>query len=131
MPALPWTGFPADDGSKVVVMASRLEVRSFKDVPGFFRASMTVLRQAKESDGIRGVALKADLARRTFWTVSVWRDREAVHAYAAAEPHRSTMRAKRAVMRDSTFVFWDAETADPVPWTEVERRITAQRTPTT
>ncbi|MFI0482899.1 hypothetical protein [Actinomadura sp. 9N215] len=43
---------------------------------------------------------------------------------AAAEPHESTMRRKRAVMRDSTFVFWEASAGDlPIDWAEARRRI--------
>ncbi|WP_240809822.1 hypothetical protein [Actinomadura sp. WMMA1423] len=34
------------------------------------------------------------------------------------------MRRKRAVMRDSTFVFWETKAADvPIGWPEAQRRI--------
>lgn len=125
MPTLPWIPVHAPaPGAEVTVMASRLEVRSLRHVPGFFVASLSLLRQARRSDGAHGVTLKAQLLGRTFWTLSAWRDEKAIRAYAAAEPHRSTMRAKHAVMRDSTFVFWRAKAADlPVTWEEARRRI--------
>ncbi|MBO2464793.1 DUF3291 domain-containing protein [Actinomadura violacea] len=127
MPTLPWIPVqPADPDAEVTVMASRLEVRSLRHVPGFLLASMTLLRQARRSDGAHGVTLKAQLLGRTFWTLSAWRDEKAIRAYAAAEPHRSSMRAKRAVMRDSTFVFWQVKAADlPITWQEARRRIAA------
>ncbi|RFU36856.1 DUF3291 domain-containing protein [Actinomadura logoneensis] len=129
MPTLPWTTpeTPDPDG-KAVVMASRLEVRSLRHVPGFFLASMALLRQARRSPGALGLALRAEPLRRTFWTVSAWTDREAVNAYASAEPHRSSMRAKRKVMRESVFVFWSVPASDlPIGWDEVERRIAEKR----
>ncbi|WP_433249122.1 DUF3291 domain-containing protein [Actinomadura nitritigenes] len=131
MPTLPWIPVRTPgSGTEVTVMASRLEVRSLRHVPGFLLASLSLLRQARRSDGAHGVALKAQLLGRTFWTLSAWRDEKAIRAYAAAEPHRSTMRAKRAVMRDSTFVFWQAEGADlPVTWEEARRRIAESRSP--
>ncbi|MBT2212605.1 MULTISPECIES: DUF3291 domain-containing protein [Actinomadura] len=125
MPTLPWIPLEkAEPDAEVLVMASRLEVRSLRHVPGFFLASLRLLRQARGSDGAHGVTLKADLLKRTFWTLSAWRDRKAVHAYAAAEPHASTMRGKRAVMRDSTFVFWAVKGSElPLDWPEAQRRI--------
>ncbi|MFI6602062.1 DUF3291 domain-containing protein [Nonomuraea sp. NPDC050536] len=130
MPALPWTQpNTPEPGTEAVVMASRLEVRSLLQVPGFFLASMAVWRQARRSPGAYGLSLKADLLSRTFWTVSVWHDKAAIHAYAAAEPHRSTMRRKRAVMKESTFIFWNAAAdGKPIGWDEVERRIAEERT---
>ncbi|MWA01721.1 DUF3291 domain-containing protein [Actinomadura sp. LD22] len=125
MPTLPWIPVRAAGAdAEVTVMASRLEVRSLRHVPGFLLASMSLLRQARRADGAHGVALRAQLLKRTFWTLSAWRDQKAIRAYAAAEPHRSTMRAKRAVMRDSTFVFWQAKATDlPITWEEARRRI--------
>ena len=130
MPTLPWTDLrPSTPPEKRVrVMASRLEVRSLRHVPGFLAASLRLWRQARGAPGAIGVALRAEPLRRTFWTVSAWEDDGAIRAYAAAEPHRSAMRRKRAVMRGSDFVFWDAAAADlPVSWEEVERRIAEHR----
>ncbi|GAB2842184.1 hypothetical protein GCM10022221_46700 [Actinocorallia aurea] len=128
MPTLPWTSLEPPAAPSVLVMASRLEVRSFRNVPGFLLSSLALWRQARRAPGAHGVALKADLLRRTFWTLSAWKDEAAVRAYASAEPHRSAMRAKRSVMRESTFVFWTAPTDDlPVGWDEARRRVEDQR----
>ncbi|MCP2335506.1 hypothetical protein [Actinomadura rupiterrae] len=129
MPTLPWmTPQAPGPGAEALVMASRLEVRSLRHVPGFFLASMALLRQARRSPGALGLSLRAQLPRRTFWTVSAWDGRDALNSYASTEPHKSTMRAKRKVMRESTFVFWTVPAADlPVAWGEVERRIAEKR----
>ncbi|MEU6034118.1 DUF3291 domain-containing protein [Actinomadura sp. NPDC047616] len=129
MPTLPWTEPESPDAeAEALVMASRLEVRSLRHVPGFLLASMALWRQARRSPGAWGVGLKAQLLRRTFWTVSAWRDKAALDAYAAAEPHRSAMRRKRSVMRESTFVFWTVPVEDlPITWDEVRRRIAEKR----
>ncbi|TYB42248.1 DUF3291 domain-containing protein [Actinomadura chibensis] len=125
MPTIPWARLAdAEPDAEVVVMASRLEVRSLRHVPGFLRASLVLLRQARAADGAVGVALRAEPFKRTFWTLSAWRDKKALYAYSAAEPHKAVMRRKRAVMRDSTFVFWEAKAGDlPIDWPEAERRI--------
>ena len=125
MPTLPWTTLAdAEPDAEVLVMASRLEVRSLRHVPGFLLASLRLLRQARQAEGAHGVALKAEPLSRTFWTLSAWDGRDALNAYSSAEPHVSVMRAKRAVMRDSTFVFWEARARDlPIDWPEARRRI--------
>ncbi|MCD0451581.1 DUF3291 domain-containing protein [Actinocorallia sp. API 0066] len=128
MPTLPWKTVAASDAPEVVVMASRLEVRSLAQAPGFLLASLALWRQALRAPGAVGVALKADPLRRTFWTVSAWTDEQAIRAYAGTEPHRSTMRRKRSVMKESTFVFWNSSPADlPVSWDTVRARIAEQR----
>lgn len=125
MPTLPWMNLEtAEPDGDVLVMASRLEVRSLRDVPGFLLASLALLKQARRSPGAHGASLKADLTKRTFWTLSAWRDKKALESYAAAEPHASTMRGKRGVMRDSTFVFWTVKGTDlPIGWADAQRRI--------
>ncbi|QFG20337.1 DUF3291 domain-containing protein [Actinomadura sp. WMMB 499] len=128
MPTLPWIAVESPDpDAEVLVMASRLEVRSLRHVPGFFLASLALLRQARTSPGAHGFTLKADLTKRTFWTLSAWYDRGALQAYSSAEPHLSTMRRKRAVMRDSTFVFWTVRGADlPIGWPDAQERLAAK-----
>ncbi|WP_030905794.1 DUF3291 domain-containing protein [Streptosporangium amethystogenes] len=129
MPTIPWiaTNTP-ETGSTMVVMASRLEVRSLRHVPGFLLASLALWRQALKSPGAVGVSLKAELFKRTFWTLSAWKGQADIRSYASTEPHRSVMRRKRAVMHESTFVFWDAPAGrSPIGWEEAQERIAKER----
>ncbi|WP_218025248.1 hypothetical protein [Nocardia jejuensis] len=109
-------------------MASRLEVESLMDAPGFLVASLSLWRQARRSPGVLGVGLKAEMRKGTFWTYSAWVDKAAIYAYAGAEPHRSTVARKRKVMREATFVFFTAPAAElPMSWAEIRRRIAQER----
>lgn len=128
MPTLPWVTIDQPAADTVQVMASRLEVRSLRHVPRFFATSMALWKQARRSPGALGVTLKADLARRTFWTLSAWTDNDAISAYARTEPHASATRRTRSMMRESTFVFWQAPATElPLEWAEARRRIAAER----
>ncbi|MFD3593572.1 hypothetical protein ACFWU5_12655 [Nocardia sp. NPDC058640] len=116
---------------EVQCMASRLEVKSLRDAPGFLIASLALWRQARRSPGALGVTLKAQLSKRTFWTYSAWENKASIYAYASAEPHKSTVERKRKVMRDATFVFFTAPADElPLPWDEIQRRIAEQRAST-
>ncbi len=128
MPPLPWTAGPAAAGSpgEVLVMGSTLQLKSFLRIPGFLRAAMAIRRQSLGADGCVGVALNTSLPRRTFFTLSAWRDREALDAFVGSEPHRSFMRRYHPAMADSTFVFWNVQPDQlPPSWPQVRERLKA------
>jgi heme-degrading monooxygenase HmoA len=111
-------------------MASRFEVRSLTDVPRFLIRSFAAWRQVTTAPGAYGASLVARPFRRTFYTLSVWRDRDALYAYARAEPHRTIMRELRSTTRDSAFAHWETTTdALPVLWDEAWRRLAEEAAP--
>jgi heme-degrading monooxygenase HmoA len=126
MPPLPWTVTAAADAAPddVVVMASVLKLDSFRRAPGFLRAAMAIRKQVLGADGAVGVALNTALPRRTFFTLSAWRDREALNAFVRSEPHLATMRRYRPAMADARFVFWSTAAAKlPPSWAEAQARL--------
>ncbi|MCX5264062.1 DUF3291 domain-containing protein [Streptomyces sp. NBC_00199] len=128
MPTLPWTtvSTPAPD-AEAFVMASRFEVRSFKDVPRFFLKSLAAWKQVSGAPGAYGASLIAQPLKRTFWTLSAWEDKDALYTYARTEPHKSIMTGLRSTMKDSVFTFWQVPAAGlPVDWTGARRRLAEQ-----
>jgi len=128
VPPLPWAevpnASPTDD--EVVVMGSLLQLDSFRRVPGFLRAAMAIRRQVLAADGAVGVALGTALPRRTFFTLSAWRDRDALNEFVGSEPHVSTMRRYRPAMADARVVFWNVAPGKlPPAWPEVRERLRA------
>lgn len=129
MPTLPWTtpesALPGVEAA--VVMASRLELRSTRHVPGFLRAAMAIRKQALGSPGALGVSLVAQPVRRTFWTLSAWADRAVLDAFVGAEPHRTMMRTYRPRMRGAEFTFYDQPVGSlPPSWEDARRRLAEQ-----
>jgi hypothetical protein len=78
------------------------------------------------ADGAFGVAFDTDLRRRTFFTLSAWRNRDALEGFIGADPHAGSMRRYRPSMTDARFVFWNT-TADRLPptWPEAKERLRA------
>ena len=110
----------------MLVMGSLLKLDSFLRVPGFLRAAMAIRKQVLDSDGAVGVSLNTALPRRTFFTLSAWRDRAALDEFVRSEPHASTMRRYHPVMTDARFVFWSLDRGQlPPPWTEVQGRLSS------
>jgi quinol monooxygenase YgiN len=128
MPTLPWTiPNPAPPGTHAYAMASRFEVRSAADVPRFFLKSLAAWRQVRSAPGCLGASLIAQPLRRVFYTLSAWQDRDALYAFAAAQPHRGIMASLRPTMRSATFTFWDVPTGQlPLSWDDAQRRLSEQ-----
>jgi quinol monooxygenase YgiN len=128
MPTLPWTiPNPAPPGTHAYAMASRFEVRSAADVPRFFLKALAAWRQVRSAPGCLGASLIAQPLRRVFYTLSAWQDRDALYAFAAAQPHRGIMASLRPTMRSATFTFWDVPTGQlPLSWDDARRRLSEQ-----
>jgi heme-degrading monooxygenase HmoA len=129
MPTLPWiTPNPPSGHSEAVIMASRLEVTSLRHVPRFFFNSLAAWRQVSQAQGAFGASLIAEPFKGVFWTLSAWESKEAMYAYAKAEPHRQIMQGLRSVMKVSHFIFWTAAVEElPIAWADAKERLAQHR----
>jgi hypothetical protein len=106
MPALPWTTAAArasDPDQPVLVLASRLELRSYREVVRFLRAATRIRTQVRGSNGAYGLALDAQPLRKTFWTLSAWTDQTAMDAFVRTAPHVDVMQKFGSRLKDSGF----------------------------
>jgi len=126
MPTMPWTPGPERPAADtpVVVMASRLELRRYRDVPGFLRAAMALRRELRTADGAVGLALAAQPLRKTFWTLSAWRDDAALRGYTRNPTHVAVMRRYHDRMAQATFRTWtEAAGTAPPDWAAARARL--------
>jgi hypothetical protein len=113
MPTMPWTtaGQPEPD-APVVVLRTRLELRSYRYIPGLLRAAMRVRRQVLASEGAYGVSLLAQPLRKTFWTLSAWSDQVALDQFVRTPPHTGVMARYRGRLRQASFSTWERRAGD-------------------
>ena len=125
MPALPWKTFiTPEPQQEYLVMASRLPLRSYWQVPHFLRLTLAVRRQLAASEGLVGYGLLADLPHKTFWTVSVWVDDAHLRSFAQTTPHSAVVRDLRPHMNPTTFTTWPIRgDALPVTWPLAKARL--------
>ncbi len=117
---LPPAHGPAYPSSPGVVMVSRLELRSLRDVPRFLRAALRLRRAFRTSAGAITLRLAASPLAGTFWTWSSWADEPALQEYTRSRLHVGVMRSYRTSMRDSAFHVLDpAQVEVPTTWAEV------------
>lgn len=80
------------------------------------------------SEGLLGYSFDPDLPRRTFHTLSLWRDRDAITAFVRSEAHARLVAHTRRWLAASTFRTWTVPgTHLPLTWDQVHERL---RTPT-
>jgi quinol monooxygenase YgiN len=131
MPAFPWAQRQAADPDRTyVAMASRLPLKRRRSIPGFLRDTLAIRRQLARADGLVGYALDAELARKTFWTFSVWQDQASLDAFAAADPHRAIIARLRPLMEQTRFEFFPIPGSDlPLTWDQMKAPVRGQQNP--
>jgi heme-degrading monooxygenase HmoA len=125
MPALPWLPRqPIEPERRYVAMASRLPLRSYRFIPGFLRDTLQIRGQLAQTPGLLRYTLNAGLARKTFWTFSVWEDRASLERFAASDPHRRIIGRLRPRMAATRFEFFDVAGSDlPMTWAQITDKL--------
>ena len=125
MPAIPWTSFiEIEPQRECLILASRLPLRSYWQIPRFLRLTLAVRRQLAESEGLVGYSLLAQVTKKTFLTLSAWVDAEHLQAFVRALPHADVMLELRPHMGPTAFTTWTAPgDALPVSWREATARL--------
>ena len=128
MPALPWAQRQeVEPGRTYLAMASRLPLRRRRSIPGFLRDTLAIRRQLTRAHGMVGYALDAELARKTFWTFSVWEDRASLDAFASSDPHRAITRRLRPLMGQTRFEFFPIPGSElPMTWDQMKAPVRGQ-----
>ena len=125
MPTLPWTvpnTPPA--GAEATVFASRFETRTLWGALKFFLRTPKIWRQVSRAPGAYGATLKAEVFKRTFWTLSAWESPQALKDFAASAPHGPIAADLRDLMKDARFRTWKAGTDElPISLEDAQRRL--------
>ena len=127
MPAMPWvTVRTPGPGVDLTIVATRLPLRSHRDIPRFLGHTARIMRQLGREDDLIGYSLLAELFRKTFWTVSAWDSRSGLGRFDRGKPHQDAKDSMRPSMLPSTIAMWGCTGSEvPVSWQEVRRRVEA------
>ena len=89
--------------------------------------SLRVMRQLKNTPGLMGYSLSAELGKKQFWTLSAWENDQALSLFVARRPHGEVMRKLDGKMEPTGFWRWKVKGSElPLQWQEaLERRRSA------
>lgn len=127
MPDSRWrtAGTPGQRG-ECTAFASKLVLRSDRNVPVLLDWAAQVTRRLQHVPGLLGYAIAPHPAARTLWTVSAWENRADLLDFERGHPHRTAKAQLRDLLAPSTLVVWTCATDQlPIGWHEVRARITA------
>jgi hypothetical protein len=102
-------------------------LHSLMNVIPFLRLSSKVEKQLHESDGAVRYAVRTDIPRKHFWTLSVWVSREAMRGFVREEPHLTAIRKFGAWAGEGAAFVEYSSTTGRIDWDEAGRQL---RTPT-
>jgi hypothetical protein len=113
-----------EPGREYLVLASSIPPRSRRSTWRLFRVPSAVRKQLTVTDGVIGFALLARPLAKQYATLSVWRDEDALAAFAGAVPHRGLMSELSPQMGPTKFVRWTIRGADGRPsWRDALQRL--------
>ncbi|NND74844.1 MAG: DUF3291 domain-containing protein [Ilumatobacter sp.] len=121
----PWkTVAPLDADREYLVLASSIPPTSMRSTWKMFRGSRAVDKQLRGTDGVIGFSMLAEPLRKHYATLSVWRDREALDAFARAHPHDELMAGLAPEMGPTKFVTWTVSGSEGRPsWKDALQRL--------
>lgn len=124
MAELPWQSHsPAAPERDYVALLSYLPLYSGWSIPRLLLYNARIRGQLRTSAGLVGYSLRARLAAKRFWTLSVWEDETALGAFVAAPPHAAAMKALAPYMGATRFTRWTVKGSDlPLQWDDALKR---------
>jgi hypothetical protein len=96
-------------GGPFFVSATRFTYKRFVHMPGVFLNGLSLRARWSGFAGSYGVSIRADLARRSTYTVSVWRSAEDLHAFVMDPGHVSLMTRYGRRLESSAKASWSTD----------------------
>jgi hypothetical protein len=112
-----------DEGREYMALLSYLPLKSHFAIPKFLRYAVQIQKQLRDTRGVIGYSLRAQLLSRKFWTLSAWESNEALMNFVKKNPHGSSMQAMVKDMGKTGFTQWKVKGKElPLKWDEAMQR---------
>ena len=98
-----------------VIVVTRLRLKDPALFDEFFASAVAVVEQAQKSEGNLGADVLAE-ANNTYWTRTLWQERDLMNAFVGSEPHLHTMSRIDDWCDEATFVDWEQASAELPDW---------------
>jgi hypothetical protein len=105
-----------------LVSVTRLRLRGWLFLPAFLFANGPVTRQVRKAPGFLGGVLLMD-AGRTYWTVSVWKDKASMLAFRGHGRHARAMPKLARWAEHTRVAHWEQAEASLPDWDTLYARL--------
>ena len=114
----------AELNAELFYSATLLSLKSHFGILGFMRLPMCIVRRLRITEGVIRYVVKTNLPRKTFQTVTVWTDLEAMRLFVRTELHcNAAARFWDWRQQRSEATVGRTETDLPVGWPEINNRL--------
>ena len=110
------------------VSITRLRIRSLRFMPQFLVQTFRTERQIGRASGFVGGSLLAD-RKRTFWTMTLWRNQGDMRAYITSGAHLKAMPKLLDWCDEASVVHWTQDDPIAPDWLEADRRMRTEGRP--
>lgn len=110
------------------VSVTRLRLRGWLFLPAFLFTNGPVARQVRKAPGFLGGTILMD-SRRTFWTVSLWKDRASMTAFRNGGRHGKAMPKLAAWADHARVANWEQEEESIPDWETLYARLSEKGRP--
>ena len=117
-----------DSEAMVFVSITRLRIRSLRFMPLFVIHAMESVRQTRQAEGFVAGSLLRD-RRRTFWTMTLWRDHGAMQGFMSSGAHLKAMPKLLDWCDEASVVHWTQADAAAPDWAVADARMRAEGRP--
>lgn len=121
-----WSSFAeVDPGREYLALVSYLPRKGYWSIFSFLRQSNAIQDQLKNSKGLVGYTLGAQLLGKKAWTLSVWESEAALGEFVGKSPHVDTMRRLAPQLgEERKFVRWKLPGSEvPPTWDKALDRL--------
>lgn len=129
MPAIPWRSFGnPDSNGDYLALLSHLPLKSFWRLVPFVAYTAQIMKQLGTANGVLGYTLLTRPLSKRFWTLSVWKNDDALRAFVQHPPHVRIMTALGPHMDKTQFVHWTVKGSElPLRWDDALQRLAGGR----
>lgn len=108
----------------VFISATRLRVKSIRDLFAFFVANEASIRRLSKTNGFLGGFELVD-KNLTFWTLTMWQAGSNMLEFRNSEPHRKAMQKLPVWCDEASYVHWEQEENSLPDWKSVYAKMIA------
>jgi quinol monooxygenase YgiN len=125
MPASPWRTFGSPDANgDFVALLSYLPLKSYWRLLPFVAYTAQIMKPLEKAEGLFGYSLLARPLSKRFWTLSVWKNEDALRAFVQHPPHVRIIAALAPHMDKTKFVPWMVKGSQlPLQWDDALHRL--------
>lgn len=89
-----------------LVLLTALPLTRFRDLGRFLLYTLRIQGQLRQTPGLLGYALGAQVLTQQFWTMSMWEEAAVLQQFVNEHPQNQVVRALPGKMGETRFVRW-------------------------